>query len=181
MNVNNTLDFLEGYAPLYPEQQDRVLLLRDDIIQAIKFDLGDEFSDMSGFELQEEKIAVPKLPYDKVYFEAVSVDGKRYGALFENYEEYGVCGQVLVEAVSENNLNKQGLFPVGLMFTQDGDELRIHADHDEFEGIKIGAIVALDLMVKAIAVLNCTNVKVIESTDKKLINKKRKQKGKRTI
>jgi hypothetical protein len=177
MNVNNTLDLLEGYAPLN-DDPDKFLLLRDDIIQAIKFDLGDEFSDMPGFELQDEKITVPKLPYDKVYFEAISFDGKRYGALFENYEDHGVCGQMLVEAFAENNINKHGLFPVGLMFTQDGNKLRIHADHDEFQDIKIGAIVALNLMVKAIAVINCSNIKVIESPEKKLINKKRKQKGK---
>jgi hypothetical protein len=180
MNVNNTLDLLEDHAPL-TDDPDKCLLLRDDIIQAIKFDLGDEFSNMPEFELQDEKIAVPKLPYDKVYFEAISFDGKRYGALFESHEEYGVCGQMLAEAIAENNTSKRGLFPSGLMFTQDGDKLRIHVDHDGFEDINIGAIMALDLMVKAISVLNCSNIKVIESPEKKLINNKRKQKGKLPI
>lgn len=178
MNVNNTLDLIAGNAALM-EDQEKMLLLREDIIQAMKFDLGDEFSDMPGFEMSDEKISVPRLPYDKVYFEAVSSDGKRYGALFENYGEYGVCGQMLVEAIAENSPSMKGLFPIGLMFTQESDQLQIYHDHDdEFKDLQIGAIVALNLMVKAIAVMNCSNVKIIESQEKKLINKRRKANGK---
>lgn len=178
MNVNNTLDLIAGHAALMADKE-KMLLLRDDIIQAIKFDLGDEFSDMPGFELSDDKIPVPRLPYDKVYFEAVSSDGKRYGALFENYGEYGVCGQMLVEAMAENRPSMKGLFPVGLMFVQENDQLRIlHGHNDEFKELQVGSIVALDLMVKAIAVLNCSNVKIIESQENKFINKKRKAKGK---
>jgi len=178
MNVNNTLDLLAGNAALMGDPE-KMLLLRDDIIQAIKFDLGDEFTDVPGFEMKESKVAVPRLPYDKVYFEAVSSDGKRYGAIFENYGEYGVCGQMLVKARAENTPGVKGLFPVGLMFTQDKDELLLHHDHKEvFKELQIGAVAALDLMVKAIAVINCSNVKIIESQEKKLINRKRKAKGK---
>lgn len=178
MNVNNTLDLISGNAALMADPE-KMLLLRDDIIQAVRFDLGDEFSEMPGFELSDNKIPVPRLPYDKVYFEAVSSDGKRYGALFENYGEYGVCGQMLVEAIAENKPGMNGLFPVGLMFTQENDQLLIHHDHDyEFKELQVGAIMALNLMVKAIDVLNCSNVKIIESQEKKLINKKRKAKGK---
>jgi hypothetical protein len=178
MNLNNTLDLIEGNAALMDDPE-KMLLLRDDIIHAMKFDLGDEFSDMPGFGMSDDKFSIPRLPYDKVYFEAVSSDGKRYGALFENYGECGVCGQMLCEAIAENNPGMKGLFPVGLMFTQENDRLQIHHGHDDkLKDVQIGAIVALNLMVKAIAVLNCSNVKIIESKEKKLINKKRKAKGK---
>jgi hypothetical protein len=179
MNVNNTIDLLEGYArdPAVPDRS-KALQLRDDIIQAMKFDLGDEFSGMPGFTLSEARISVPMLPFDKVYFEAVSSDGKRYGAIFENFGEYGVCGQMLVEARAEHDRAKKGLFPVGLVFTQNGDELEIHAEHDDLEDMKIGSIGALHLMVRAIAVINCSNVQLVDSPEKKWINKQRQRKGK---
>ncbi|MCG7985052.1 MAG: hypothetical protein JAY90_20160 [Candidatus Thiodiazotropha lotti] len=178
MNVNSTLDLLTAFAAQMDDPA-KILLLREDIIQAMKFDLGDEFSDKPWFGWIDEKICVPQLPYDKVYFEAVSSDGKRYGALFENYGEYGVCGQMLVDATVENSPGIKGLFPISLFFTQDNDELRLHHNHDdELKDMQIEAIIALNLMVKAISVINCSNVKIIESPEKKLINKKRKAKGK---
>ncbi|MCP4127325.1 MAG: hypothetical protein GY753_09715 [Gammaproteobacteria bacterium] len=177
MYINNTLKLIKRAAHLVVDPK-KMVLLHDDIIQAIKFDLGDEFSNMPGFEMEEAKISVPKLPYDKVYFEAVSHDGNRYGAIFENYGEYGVCGQVLLEAQLENSAIK-GLIPMGVSFFEDGDKLAIHAAHAEgFEEKEIAMIAALDLMVKAIEVLNCSNVKTIDSQEKKFINKKRKAKGK---
>ena len=42
----------------------------------------------------------------------------------------------------------------------------------------IDTIVALDVIIKSIAVLNCSNVIVIDSTENKLINRKRLKKGK---
>jgi hypothetical protein len=177
MKVNDTLDFLADLAGL-SDHPEKILLLRDDIIQAIKFDLGDEFSYIPAIDWNNEKIPVPRLPYDKVYFELVSVDKKRYGAIFENYGECGVCGQMLVEATFESWQNEKCLFPACLQFTQDDDQLQIHHDNNhELKTAQEGAIFALYLMVKAIAVMNCSNVKIIESSEKKLINKKREASG----
>ena len=176
MRVNDTIELLKAHAPLNPEP-DKVFLLRRDIIQAIKFELGDEFlgvrSDNDG-----EQIRAPKLPYDKVYLEAISWDGRRYGALFENDQEYGVCGQMLVQAVSEGG-KMRGLFPIGVLFTQDGDFLNIHVPRKEgFEDMEMGAIAALILMVTAIEVINCSNVIVLDSPEPKHINRARAKKGK---
>lgn len=181
MNVNNTLDLLAGHAPL-SNNPEGLTILRDDIIQSIKFNLGSEFTDTLGYEFDEGGLDVPKLPYDKVYIEAVSIDGKRYGAIFENFETEGVCGQMLVEARSEGSKPIKGLFPIGLTFLQDGDKMSLHYYHDEkYKSKQVAAIVALNLMIKAIAVMNCSNVITVDSKEQKHINRKRKEKGKLPI
>ena len=162
------------------ENQKGLKMLHDDIVQAIKFDLGDEFSGMPGFAMKEDRISVPKLPYNKVYFEVVSSDLKRYGAIFEDFEDQGVCGQMLSPAIAAHDSSIDGLFPTGVAFTQLGDDLKVHLLNktDKLKDIEVAAIIALDLMVKAIGVINCSNVTTIDSRENKFINMKRKKKGK---
>lgn len=168
MNVDRTLALLSCHAELATDPE-KVIALMQDIIEAAKFNLGSRFTDVSSFSLDSESFNVPKLLYDKMYFEMISIDGNRYGAFFENYGEYGVCGQMFVEAYGisnqgiiigqPNNAKKtiQGLFPIGLLFVQEGKKLLIHHGHDErLKEKQIDSIIALSIIIKAIATINAS-------------------------
>lgn len=183
MNVNNTIDLLNAWAGT-AQETDKIRLLCNDITQAVKFDLGGE-AFISPDWFGDEGIRCPKLPYDKVYFEVISFDGKRYGALLENYDG-DVCGQMLYQAISECG-RLRGLAPVGLMFVEKDGYLQLHRNDKVFqsdcgtkwlENIRVGAVVALGLIVTAIDAMNCSNVIAVDSSPSTHINNKQAKKSK---
>ncbi len=176
MLVNETIAVLDAYYHQYPEHKG-IDVLKNDIIQAVKFDLGDATTDLPDFNWKGEKIYEPNLPYEKVYFEVLAYDGVRYGALLEKYEG-SVCGQVLMQGITEEVPPRRCLFPVGLTIIFDDGVLKRHVDTELEENTIIESFTALMIIFKAIEVINCSNITVKDSKVPKFINQKRKAKGK---
>lgn len=176
MLVNETIAVLDAYYHQHPQEKG-INILKNDIMQAVKFDLGDATTSLPSLNWQGEDILEPNLPYDKVYFEVLAYDGVRYGAILEKYEG-SVCGQILMQGITQEIPSRTCMFPVGLTIMFEGGVLKRHVNTVLEEKIIIQGFTALLIIFKAIEVINCSNITIKDSKISKFINQKRKKKGK---
>ena len=172
---------------LFKHNKKYFLSVAKDMEEAVKFDLGkvEEFDqiDKEFRNIDKNyKIKIPKLPFEKTYFEIIFYDKKHYAAIFY-LSEGKVCGYTFCQGSTQRlhpSNNDLFLVPTHQAFIE--NELgEISITKDECivpEEQALFSFAALILIIESIHIINCSNVITKDHKAGKLVNQKRKAKDK---
>lgn len=188
MNANLAIDFMNKQLLMgfqvntidSIDSEEFILQCIDDIRTSEKFDLGTGLERLFGSEsFSVEDLEIWNLPYDKVYFEMQETElGTPLAAVLHKIEDQ--IEGTFFTPVEDKNERIIGMIPNGILMHQKNGKVVFNSIRKRVEIDELIIKNSYSLMFyikKALEVINCSNVVIVENEPSRFVNQRKKQKG----